>query len=76
MKDVLYFLGLKKNILSISALYAKGMSVPFIYGQVLIFWTKGKTIDDATMNGEQDEGLYKLEGHPERALVHQSIEPT
>ena len=33
MKDVLFVPGLKKNILSISALYAKGMRVAFVDGQ-------------------------------------------
>ena len=48
MKDVLYVLGLKNNLLSISALDAKGMRVAFVDGQVLM-WPEGKTIDDATM---------------------------
>ena len=63
MKDVIYVLGLKKNLLSISALDAKGMRVVFVNGQVLI-WPKRKTIDDATLIGERDEGLYKLKGQP------------
>ena len=53
MKDMLYVPGLKKNLLSISALDAKGMRVAFVDGQVLI-WPKGKTIDDATVIGEED----------------------
>jgi len=48
MKDVLFVPGLKKNLLSISALDAKGMRVAFVDGQVLI-WPKGKTIDDAVV---------------------------
>ena len=43
MKDVLFMLGLKKKILSISALDAKDMRVAFVDGQVLM-WPKGKTI--------------------------------
>ena len=27
------------------------------------------------MIGEEDRGVYKLKGHPEQALVHDSIEP-
>ena len=42
MKEVLFVPGLKKKLLSISALDAKGMRVAFIDGQV-IMWTKGKT---------------------------------
>ena len=37
MKDVLFMLGLKKNLLSISALDAKGMGVTFVDGQVLMW---------------------------------------
>ena len=61
MKDVLYVLGLKKNLLSISALDAKGMRVAFVDGQVLMC-PKGKTIDDAIMIGEEDRGFYNLNG--------------
>ena len=28
----------------------------------VLMWPKGKTIDDATMIGEEDGGLYKLKG--------------
>ena len=75
MKDVLSNLGLKKNILSIYALDAKGMRVAFVDGQVLV-WPKGKTIDDSKLIGEQDRGFYKLKGQPAYALVHDSIEPS
>ena len=51
MKDVLFVPGLKKNLLSISALDAKGMRVAFINVHVLM-WPKGKTIDDAVVIGE------------------------
>ena len=74
MKKVLFVPGLKKNLLSISALDAKGMRVAFIYGQV-IMWPKGKTIDDVIVIGEQEGGLYKLKGHPKQALVHDTVEP-
>ena len=36
MKDLIYVPGLKKNILSISALDAKRIRVAFVYGQVLM----------------------------------------
>ena len=74
MKDVLIVPGLKKNLLSISALDEKGMRVAFVYGQVLI-WPKGKTIDYAFVIREQEGGLYKLKGQPKQALVHDSVEP-
>ena len=56
MKDVLYVPGLKKNLISISALDAKGFRVAFVDGQVLM-WPRGKTIDDATIIWEQEGGL-------------------
>ena len=74
MKDVLYVPVLKKNILSISALDAKGIMVAFFDGEVLM-WPRGKTIEDATMIGEEYICLYKMKGQPEQALVHESIEP-
>ena len=53
MKDVLFVLGIKKNLLSISALEAKGIMVAFLDGQV-IMWPKGKTINEAVVIGEQE----------------------
>ena len=50
------------------------MRVAFIDGQV-IMWPRGITIDDAMVFGEQEGGLYKLKGHPEQALVHDTVEP-
>ena len=61
MKDVLYVPGLKKNLLSIFALDAKGIRVAFVNGQVLMC-PRGNIIEDATMIGEEDRGLYKLKG--------------
>ena len=61
MKDVLFVPGLKKNLLSIYALDAKGIRVAFIDGQVLM-WPNGKTIDDVVVIGEKEGGLYKLKG--------------
>jgi len=52
MQYVLFVPGLKKNLLSIYALDAKGMRVAFVDGQVLM-WPKGKTSDDAVVIGEQ-----------------------
>ena len=63
MKDVLYVPGLKKNLLSISALDAKGTRVAFVDGQVLM-WCRGNTIEDAIVIQEEDGGLYKLKGQP------------
>ena len=72
-KNVLYVPGLKKNLLSISALDKKGFRVAFIDGQVLM-WPKGKNIEDAIIIGEEEGGLYKLKGHSETTLVHESTD--
>ena len=74
MKDIMFVPGLKKNILSILALDAKCMRVAFVYVQVLM-WSRGKNIDDEIVIGEQEGGLYKLKGHPEQDLVHDTVEP-
>ena len=55
MNEVLFVLGLKKNLLSISSLDKKGFRVAFVNGEVLM-WTKGKPIDDAVVIGVE-EGL-------------------
>ena len=68
MKEVLFVPGLKKKLLSISTLDAKGMRLASIDGQV-IMWPKGKTIDDVVVIGEQEGGLYKLKGHLEKSLA-------
>ena len=74
MKDVLFVPGLKKNLLSISTLDAKGMRVASVDEQVLM-WPGGKTIDDAIVIGQQEGGLYELKGHPEQSMVHDIVEP-
>ena len=71
MKEVLYLPGLKKNLLSISSLDKKGYRVSFIDGQVLM-WAKGKTLEDAMVIGEEEGGLYKLKGHLEISLIHET----
>ena len=48
-KDVLYVPGLKKNLLSISALDKKGFRVAFVDRKVLM-WTKGTTIVGCSRN--------------------------
>ena len=50
MKEVLHATGLKKNLLSISALDKKGFRVSFVDGEV-IMWSKGKITDDDTVIG-------------------------
>ena len=53
MKNVLFVPRLKKNLLSVSALDAKGMRVFFFVDGQVLMWPKGKTFDDAIVIGEQ-----------------------
>ena len=71
MEEVLYVPDLKNNLLSISSIDKKGYIVSFIGGQVLM-WSKGKTLEDVVIIGEEEGGLYKLKGHPETSLVHET----
>ena len=75
MKEVLYVLGFKKNLLAISSLDKKGYRVAFIDGQVLM-WPKGKSIEYEVVIGEEEGGLYKLKGHSETTLVHETTSPS
>jgi hypothetical protein len=75
MTDTLYVLGLKKNLLSISSLEEKGFRVAFVDVEVLIC-SKGKNIDDAIVIGVQEGGLYKLKGHSDSTLVHNTVYPS
>ena len=71
MKEVLHVPGLKKNLLSISALDKKGYRVSFIDGKLLM-WSKGKTLEDVVVIGEEVGVLYKLKAHLEKTLVHET----
>ena len=74
MKEVLYVLGLKKNLLSISSLDKKGFRVDFVDGEVLM-WSKGKTIGDAVVIGIEEGGLYKLKVHTGSTFTACTISP-
>jgi len=75
MKGVLYVPGLKKNLLSISALEEKGFRVAFEDGQVLM-WPKVKSFNKAVVIGIQEGGLYRLNGKATHALVHSTVSPS
>ena len=62
IKDVLFILGLRKNLLSISSLEEKGFIISFVDEEVLM-WPKGKYFNDAIVISVQEGGLYKLKGH-------------
>ena len=71
--DILYVPGLKKNLLSISALDKKGFKVAILDGEILM-WPKGKTLEDVVVIGVEG-GLYKLKGHSEAAMLHDITSP-
>jgi hypothetical protein len=56
MSEVLYVPGLKKNLLSISAMEDRGYAVAFIDGQVLA-WPKGLSLDSTEVIGTHDGSL-------------------
>ena len=63
MKEVLYVLGLKKNLLSISALDKKGYRVAFIDGKVLM-WSLEKNEDCTNSKDIQRQPLsMRLPAH-------------
>ena len=69
LHDVMYVSGLKKNLVSISALEDKGMRVSFIKGKLLL-WMVGTPLRDAFTLGYRFERLYKVIVRPLLALVH------
>ena len=73
MNDVLYVLGLKKN-LSISALDKKGFRVSFVDGDVPM-WKKEKAIDDVVVVGVEEGGIYILKGHVDSTSMTTTVSP-
>lgn len=70
LNNILYVLGLKKNLLSISCLEDKGDRVAFVDGKVLV-WGKCPSIDEAMVTGT----LYRLYTPLAQALVHLEVSP-
>ena len=56
MKDVLFVLGLKNNLLSISTLEYRGYTVAFMDGQVLV-WPNGSSIESTWVIGVWKGGI-------------------
>ena len=56
MKDVLFVLGLKNNLLSISTLEYRGYTVAFMDGQVLV-WPNGSSIESTWVIGVREGGI-------------------
>ena len=69
LQEFLYVPSLKKNLMSISTIEDKGMIVAFINGKVLT-WPSRSNMRDALTLGSRCEGLYKINGRPIHALIH------
>ena len=65
LQEILYVSGLKKNLISISALEDKAMKVAFINGKVLT-WPMRSSMRDAFTLGSRFGSLYKVNGR----LIH------
>jgi hypothetical protein len=67
--EVLYVLGLKKNLLSIATLEEKGYEVIFKYMKALL-WAKGSHLITAEPIGNRSGGLYVVLGQSVQSLAH------
>jgi hypothetical protein len=70
LREVLYVPGLKKNLISVSAIEERGYEVLLCDGQVLLF-PKASSITSAKVIGTRHEKLYKLMFQPASALFYQ-----
>jgi hypothetical protein len=72
LNDVLFVPGMRRNLVSISALEDKGYKVVVSDGKVLA-WHKNSSMDSTNVIGVREDNLYRLTIHPIQALVHDSI---
>jgi hypothetical protein len=71
VKDVLYVLGLKKNLLAVLVMEDNGFVVEFQKGQALIK-PEGSIPNTTQVIGVREGNLYMWRGDPVQALVHNS----
>ena len=69
VKEVMYVLGLEKNLLSVSAMEDRGLDVSFMGGEVNV---RPRGVDPSVRQviGNSEDNLYLLSGQPVKALVH------
>jgi hypothetical protein len=72
LEKVLYVLGMKRNLVFISALEDKGYKITFSKGRVLA-WHKDSHIISSKVIGVRENSLYKLTIKPVQALLHDTI---
>ena len=72
LSDVLFVLGIRRNLVSISSLENKGYKIAFSDGKVLA-WNKNSRMDYARVISVREDRLYRLTIRPIQALIHDSI---
>ena len=74
IEEILYVLGLKKNLLSVAILEEKEFTIVFSREKALM-WPKDGNMSSTIMIGICEGNLYKVLGHVVQALVHEPINP-
>ena len=74
MEEILYVIGLKKNLLFVSILEYKGFHVIFMENQAYL-WSKNQNINTATIIGVREGGLYNVPGNYIASMTHHTIIP-
>jgi hypothetical protein len=69
LREVLYVLSLKKNLVSVYVIEERGYEVLFYDGKVILF-PNVSSITSAKVIGTRHENLYKLMFQPTRELIH------
>jgi hypothetical protein len=72
LSEILYVPGMKRNLVSISALEDKGYKVTFLEGKVLA-WHKDSHMNSARVIGVRENNLYMLTIRLVQALLHDTI---
>jgi hypothetical protein len=72
--EILYVLGLKKNLVLVAVLESKGYSIAFTKENALM-WPSNVDLSIATTIGTRESGLYKITGQVVQALAHEMISP-
>ena len=74
LEEVLYVLGVKKNLLSVVVLEDKVYTVAFTKGKA-IMWPSGGNMSSAIEIGVKEGNVYHLTGNPIQAQVHVVMNP-
>jgi hypothetical protein len=75
IEEIMYCLGLKKNLIFVAVLEDKGYRVIFMDKKALLRPPKNEELSSTIVIGVREGGFYKLPGHIQ-ALVHASVSPS